>query len=306
MILFEQRRDFGEKINATFSFLTENFARLGLALVCIVGPFALLGGIVSGYGQAAIFRSGFKPPKAPDELLSFYSDMFSNMLSPYVLIGYVFALFGAVLAGLVTYSYMNIYRRGTGRPIEVGEVWNEVQPFIGQGVLLSIATTLILGVGLAFFIIPGIYVFVVLSLSTAVLVFEQGGASNAISRSFRLITNNWWATCGLIVVMYIINMLAGSIFGMPAAILGGLFGAGVIKSISGPLLAATTAFSTVGSTLLSAIPLVALAFQYFNLVDKNEGTGLDRAISGIGQNPNRVADDLPASIRKPTDEQGDY
>lgn len=302
MIIFEQRRDFGEKINATFSFLTENIRGLGLALLYIVGPVALIGGIISGYAQAGSLNDliGDGSPQTPDRLFQFYGKFFSGP----ALVGFVLQLVGYILVSLVTYCYIQLYRRNPGRRIEVGEVWAAVQAFIGSGVMLTIATFFIAAFALMLLILPGIYVGVCLSLATAILVFERKGVGEAISRCFRLIADNWWATFGLIIVMGIITGIMSSVFTIPAGILGGLFGAGVTKDISLPL-TILTALSSVGSSILQSLSATALAFQYFNLVEQKEGSSLDQAIDRIGQTPTR-SDDMPASVRRATEEEGDY
>lgn len=300
MILFEQRRDFGEKINTTFSFLTENIRGLGLALLYIVGPVALVGGIISGYAQAGVLGSA-SSIKTPDQIIEFYGRIFSGG----ALVGFAFQLIGYVLVSLVTYSYIHLYRRNPGRPIEVSEVWAEVQGFIGSGIMLTIASSIMMAVAFVLFVLPGVYVMVTLSLATPVLVFERADVGQAISRSFKLISNNWWATAGLLLVMGIVAGIIGIVFTIPAGIVGGLFGAGVLKEAT-LLTTVATAFGSVGTSLLQSLSATAAAVQYFNLVEEKEGSSLDHAIDRIGQPTNSSADELPASVRRAAEEEGEY
>ncbi|HEY0108588.1 MAG TPA: hypothetical protein VGB67_03105, partial [Fibrella sp.] len=141
MIVFEQHRDFGEKINATFTFVTEQIRGLGLALLYIVGPLALVGGIISGYGQIELLGNA-TTLNSPGRLMSFYASLFSGPR----LIGMVFQLLAYVLTSLVTFSYIRLYRERQGEgTIEVSAVWAEVQQYIGSGVLLSIVSAIIVG-----------------------------------------------------------------------------------------------------------------------------------------------------------------
>lgn len=300
MITFEQRRDFGEKINTTFSFLTENIRNLGLALLYIAGPVALIGGIISGYAQSGLL-GGASSITTPDQLLDFYGQLFSGG----VLIGFVFQMIGYVLVSLVTFSYIQLYRRNPGRPIEVGEVWAEVQQFIGSGVMLTIASAVIIGFAFLLLVLPGFYVGVSLSLASAVLVFERAEVGQAIRRSFRLIADNWWATFGLLLVMAIVSSIIGMVFTIPAGIVGGLFGAGVLKEAT-ILTTLATAFGAVGTAVLQSMSATAVAVQYFNLTEAKEGNSLDRAIDQIGQPTTAASDDMPASVRRAADEEGDY
>lgn len=316
MIQFEQRRDFGEKINATFTFVTEQIRGLGLALLYIVGPVALIGGIISGYGQAELLGNATSV-NTPDKLLAFYGSIFSGSR----LIGMVFQLLAYVLTSLVTYSYIRLYRQQrSDQPIEVGAVWAEVQQYIGSGVLLSIASAFIIGFGFVLLFIPGIYVAVALTLAPAILVFERKDVGQAISRSFKLISDNWWATFGLLFVMGIIVSILGMVFTVPAGIVGGLFGAGVLRDVS-VLATVFTALASVGGAVLQGISATATAFQYFSLIEEKEGTGLINQIDSIGQMPTRPGTSMsgtstsdssmpgastPGAFQPTREEEGDY
>ena len=280
MIIFEQRRDFGEKLNATFAFVTEHIRALGLSLLYIVGPVALVSGIISGYAQSTMLGTVGQPGN-PNDIFR----MYSNLLSVPMAVGTVLALVAYVLANIVTFSYIRLYReRRNGERIEVGQVWEETQRYIGSGVFLAIASGFIIGFGMILLIIPGIYVTVVLTLAPAILVFEGKDVWQSISRSFKLITDKWWSTAGLLFVVSIVVSIVGLVFTLPAGILGGLFGAGVVKDIS-VLTIITQALASVGGAVLQGISSAAIAFQYFNLVELKEGSGLMNQIDSIGQMP---------------------
>lgn len=298
MILFQQRRDFGEKLNATFAFATENVRGLGLSLLYIVGPIALVGGIISGYAQAGILSmSTTSQVNDPGKLLAAYSNLFTGPM----LIGGLFTVIAYIMAQIVTFCYIRIYQeRRDGRPIEVSEVWAETQQYIGTAILLSIAITFIVGLAFVFLIIPGIYVGVALSLAPAILVFERSDVGQAISRSFKLITDKWWSTAGLLFVVGIIVSILGMVFTLPSALIGGLFGAGVVKDIT-ILSTLTTALAAVGGSVLQGLSALAVAFQYFNLVEMKEGTGLINQIDSIGQVPTR-----PGTLQQSREEEGEY
>lgn len=296
MILFEQSRDFGEKINATFTFITEQIRGLGLSLLYIVGPLALVGGIISGLGQIDLLDNA-RAANTPAKLLEFYGSMFSGSR----LVGVVFQLLAYMLTSLVTFSYIRIYRqqRGTGE-ISVSAVWAEVQQYIGSGVMVSIASTFIIAFGLLLLFIPGFYVIIALTLAPAVLVFERQGVGQALSRSYKLISGSWWATFGLFLIMGIIASILSMVFALPAGIVGGLFGAGVLKDIT-VLSAVFTALTSVGGAMLQGLTAVATAFQYFSLVEEKEGTGLMGQIDSIGQGTS-----TSGTYRRSQEEEGEY
>lgn len=292
MINIFQQRDFGDKINVTFQYVTQNFRSLGLALLYIVGPVALLAGIATGIFQSNILALGdvSRRRDATDPTAAF--EILRNVFSPAFWFTLLFGLLAALAVSLVTYAHMKIYARksasGTGPvPISVAEVWEELQPVIGRAIVISVLGSIITGVGFLFFVIPGVYIAIVLVLALAVTTFEGTDFGHTWDRCFKLIRDKWWSTFGLVLVMGIISGIVGLIFTLPAAILNFLAGARLLPDASGLWLVVGNVIGTVGGTLLRTLIYVAIGFQYANLVERQEGRGLLSAIDQIGTTPAR-------------------
>ena len=296
MLNLFQQRDFGTKINATFQYITQNFKSLGLALLYIVGPLALLTGIASGIVQsnmlAIVGPASKADPTDPFAALR----MLQNIFSPAYWVALVFGLLTALAVNLVTYAHMKLYAEKNGADSTVGEVWQATQPLIGRGLIITMLGTIITVVAMAFFVIPGIYVAVVLSLSLAVTTFEGTDFGQTWNRCFKLIRDKWWSTFGLLIVMAIVSFILGLIFNIPAGVVGFLVAAKLLPSAPTFWLTLTTIISSVGGTILRSLICVALAFQYTNLVERQEGRGLISAIDSIGT--------APTKLRR--EDEGDY
>ena len=296
MLNLFQQRDFGTKINATFQYITQNFKSLGLALLYIVGPLALLTGIASGIVQsnmlAIVGPASKADPTDPFAALR----MLQNIFSPAYWVALVFGLLTALAVNLVTYAHMKLYAEKNGADSTVGEVWQATQPLIGRGLIITMLGTIITVVAMAFFVIPGIYVAVVLSLSLAVTTFEGTDFGQTWNRCFKLIRDKWWSTFGLLIVMAIVSFILGLIFNIPAGVVGFLAAAKLLPSAPTFWLTLTTIISSVGGTILRSLICVALAFQYTNLVERQEGRGLISAIDSIGT--------APTKLRR--EDEGDY
>jgi hypothetical protein len=84
---------------------------------------------------------------------------------------------------------------------------------------LGIITTLMIGVGLVLFVIPGVYLFVALAFVIPVLLLEGLRGMAAVSRSMSLVTGRWWATFGrllvglilIIVAVFLVNVIGSAI-----------------------------------------------------------------------------------------------
>lgn len=285
MIQLFKQRDFGNKINATFQYITQNFQSLGLALLYIVGPVALVAGIAAGVLQSNFLKiaSEVESDGANNPMAAF--QMMSQFASPTFWLTMLFSLLANVAVVLTTYAHMKLYDRTKGGPISVADVWAEVQPMIGRAIIISILTSIITAVGFMFFIIPGIYVAVVLSLSLAVTAFEGTEFGATWSRCFQLIRDKWWSTLGLILVMALIVIIIGLIFAIPTAIIAFLTGAKMLPNVSVAWLVLGSVINQVGRTLLNVVIYTAIGFQYTNLVERQEGRGMISAIDSIGTSP---------------------
>lgn len=297
MIQLFQQRDFGDKINVTFQYITQNFRSLGLALLYIVGPVALLAGIASGVFQSNMLNLGEMAKKGDLDTDNPFGAGYAMMLSffsPAFWFTMLFTLLAILVVSLVTYAHMKVYARKTGQnslapsqpvDISVTEVWEEMQPLIGRSIIISVLGSIITFVAALFFFIPGIYVGIVMSLALAVTTFEGTDFGQTWNRCFALIRDKWWSTFGLIFVMGIISGVVGLLFTLPAGILSFLITAKLLPDMSGFWLVLGNVVATVGSTLLRSMIYVAVGFQYTNLVERQEGRGLLSAIDSIGTVP---------------------
>ncbi|HLL97204.1 MAG TPA: hypothetical protein VK404_19680 [Spirosoma sp.] len=282
MIQLFQQRDFGDKINATFQYVSQNFRSLGLALLYIVGPVAVLAGIASGVMQSNLLRLTTNAARTqPDNPLAAFQ-ILSQFASPSFWLAMLFGLLANVVVVLVTYAHMKVYERQKGRDVLVADVWTEVQPAIGRAVIISLLGSIITAVGMVFLLIPGIYVAVVLSLALAVTLFEGTSFGDTWERCFKLIRDKWWSTFGLIVVMAIIVGIVGMIFAVPTAIIAFFVSAKMLPDVSTAWLVVANVIALVGRTMLNAVLYLAIGFQYTNLVERQEGRGLISAIDSIG------------------------
>ncbi|MBD2751888.1 hypothetical protein [Spirosoma validum] len=285
MIRLFQQRDFGNKINATFQYIIENFRSLGLSLLYIVGPVALVAGIATGVVQSNMMRLIGESANAKTDNPFYAFQMLGFFASPSFWLAMFFSLMANLAVILTTYAHMKVYDRADGREITVPDVWAEVQPVIGRGILISILNSIIIGFGILFFVIPGLYLAVALSLSLAVMSFEETDFGSTWTRCFQLIRDKWWSTFGLIFVMSLIVGLIGLVFAVPTAVIAFLTSAKMLPDVSVVWLVLGNVINLVGKTILNVVIYTAVGFQYTNLVERQEGRGMISAIDSIGTTP---------------------
>ena len=292
-IQLRKLRDFSAKMNATFEFIRLNFLPLLKSIVYLAGPLIILAGIAGGYYQKYAFNIteifGQEYALSEDFLLSLGSLL-------------IFSTLATVMAVTVVNIYVKLYLEKEEGAIEVGEVWAGVKANYFKVLAASVLVFLITTLATLFFIIPGIYVGVILSLVFTVVIIENVSPFEALGRCFELIKEKWWSTFGLIIVTGIIRGVLAFIFAVPMSLLAFF---NIYHTASGEgyfeepvwyetLLILSSIIATAGELVLYAIPLLALIFQYFNLVERKEAAGLMQQIETMEQ------------TEKSKDDQEDY
>ena len=317
-IILQQERDFGDKINATFSFVSQNFKTLFLSLLYFAGPLGLIGGIANGIVQSSMLglasRGTTKPrgTSVSDIFADSFGKNFSYIFSLNYLISITFLFLASITVAITTYAFIIEYReRENEESITIEHVWTRMRAIFlpvlrSYGIFLLIISMILLVFGgivgalissgggifagflsvllvlIAF--IPIIYFGVMYSLSPAIVAYEGTGVWEALNRAKFLIKDKWWSTFGLIMIIAIINSFVSMIFSAPAMIVTFMKLLSVGGNTSGNLpLIITTVISTIGQVVVSSLTYIAISFQYFNLVEKREGTSLKTLIQSIGQ-----------------------
>ena len=272
---FYKLRDFGEKMNVTVEFMKANFKKIFLTLIFIGGPAAIIMTVLF----ADIFNGIFSfTENGIDDIVNMLGlDYVMVMLLSWLTITMIIAL---------TYTIIKCYNSGTLNEASIGDVFAEA---IGKYAGLVVLSFLIFAVsilGFFLFIIPGIYLSVTLSLAYPIYMLEEDtSVGQAFSKSFAIIGGKWWSTFGVLLIGYMMAYVVQMVFSIPfifvyireiftlieetpddpSAIMG-MFTSGYMTFAMG--------LSTIGSYVSYAIPLVALGYQYANLIERKEGKGL--------------------------------
>ena len=287
-IQLQQERDFGQKINVTFEFMIQNFKPLMLSLLYIAGPPALIGGFFMGAYQSRMitFQRDILNSDGVDSTFSSFYAMGSSILMLVIFLGAA-----SLAATLVVNAYLIEYEKGN-RAITPEAIWNRMKDYIGASIGYSIVMFVFVMIATLFFVIPGIYVGVTLSLMYMVMMREGLGLEATFRRCFYLINDKWWSTFGLVFIMGIIASILGYVFQIPTMIITFSSILQIGDGVNDFWTTVSGIIGTVGSILVRSLVLVALGFQYYNLVERRDGSGILGAIDNIGKN------DAPRTDRK--------
>lgn len=280
------KRDFGQKINATFEFVGQNFKPLVKVLLYIAGPPALLAGVASGIYQSGLIKNTMiEITRSPLD--------FSTYFSLEYLVTILLSVITALLATSATSSFIISYEKeGTSNAITPSRVWQDISTNLSSISIASILATLLTIVGFILFILPSIYVAISISLFVLIIIREKLEPLNSLRRSYNLIEGKWWSTFGLLMIMSTIAGIISMVFQIPNIILTTL---GMLSLNSGT--ETNKAFfiiggmiSLLGTVLVQSLVSIALAFQYYNLIERKEGVGIRSAIDSIGSSSSTDTD----------------
>ena len=258
-------RSVGDQVSFTFTFLRENFRELSKCVLFIAGPGMLIASAITVYLSMGMAGGGLFSVGA--------------FFLPVVIM--------LIVAGLlvtVVNEYVVLYaERGPGGA-SFNEVWEETRRDVGKVIITTLVVGICVVIASFFFLLPGIYLLVLTSIIVTVRINERVDLGEAFSRSNELMKGQWWPTFGLICIVGLIFSVIRGAFSIPLGILlvAGELGPGSAGGFSW-LVVIFSIFASVGSFLLSAIPVLALALHYFNLVEKYEAPGLMSRIERIGE-----------------------
>ena len=277
-IELKKKRELGDILSDTFAFLRSQFNPFFSTFLKIVGPYLLVFLISYGFYFSS-FSSLF-------DFNNVGNTSFEAFESLYFILSIIVLIFSGlasyVMSQATTLYYIQSYAENNG-VINFEEirsnVYSKFWSFLGLGILVGLSV----GIGLIFCCIPGIFLYVPLSLSFAIMVFSKRSTTDAFGYSFDLVKDHWWMTFATIFVVGIIVTIATYAFSIPAVIyqyakMGILSGEMDAENIGGvfadPIYIVLNLISTLARFVLNIISLVAVALIYFNLneVKNNEGT----------------------------------
>jgi hypothetical protein len=312
---FRQARDFGGVMNVTYRFMRQNIKGLSKSLLFFAAPAVLLGSVF--YHEIVVQRMNLTGAVSSGSPFSADDYVTSVNFWVYLLAALVFMLVGGVLTVTTTHAYILVYREKQGAPMDIGEVWKKSRSLfwktfgaiflyymgfsMAMGLLLIPAGILLFITGMISPLLSSISLLLyvaaifILGVYFAMIFFicnkEGIGFFSGLSRLTKLTKGKFWNTVGVGSINIYIQLVFSLLFVIPWYIY--LFTYELHDISEGPLASpgfweeaigkAFFMIYSLASTLLSAIPLTALAMQYYSLSERTEATGLLARIENFGQ-----------------------
>ncbi len=308
-INLNQKRDFSEVINATFTFIKQEFKSLGKVIILYAGLPILASSIAGGYYSSSQLTQAIQilqnPSLQPVQSINF---LFLLLFFFLTFLAYMF------ISGLSA-SYLTLYSQKDSSEFSHNDVWqyfytriiplfflNIVNFLILLGLaLISLIVIVLLATFAAFSVVVNafivffaiislfiiFYISVPLSFSYIPVIDENKGVIEAIKRAFYLIKNNWWISFGILIIVMIIVFLVGSLFALPTTLLTFfktyLAYAGEGDGGQSVVYILLNFLGNIAQYLIFPIVYIALGIQFYNLKEKKENPELFQKISEISQ-----------------------
>ncbi|MBB1244342.1 hypothetical protein GL263_12340 [Streptomyces durbertensis] len=229
---------------------------LGIAL-----GIAILAQIVATGSQALWFRGNEalaevnrNPDVAPSVVLEAYERELQSQIIPAIASMLAVVVATAILTMIVSRAVL-------GRPVTLGQAWQDARPLLLRLLGLSLLVNLIVvgvilvcmgpgilllaagggaGAGaltvLGFFggAVLAVWLWVRLCLAAPALMLERQGVLFALRRSAKLVTGAWWRTFGIQLLALVFVMILSLMITIPATVVAALFGDGdVLENLTG-------------------------------------------------------------------------
>lgn len=189
--------------------------------------------------------------------------------------------FVATILGLASINeFIGLYLKSEDpETITVKDVYAKVKAQFWEYVGGYFLLILIVTVGFFLFFIPGMYLGIALMLTFSVITIEKAGVIESLSRSYKLISGNWWASFGFMIVISILTVFITYIFAIPVGMTAGFF---MLQSdmgwVASFLYALINSLTFVITFFSSVIYFIAINIKYFSLVEQKEQVGLKEQI----------------------------
>ncbi|MBR8536550.1 hypothetical protein KDU71_13330 [Carboxylicivirga sediminis] len=279
---FAQRRDFSSVINAAFEFFKQEGKLFMKTMLTYTGipVIVMIASLV--YMVMQLVNGQFSAiTNSPDpmSILTFFIPLF---------IFIVLAIVVQIVIMAASYGYMKVYHekgKGNFSPSDVGQqIVRNFFPIIGYTFVIS----LLIMAGFIFFIIPGIYFAIILSLIFPIMFVEDGGLSKNFNRCFQVIKNHWWLTFAVLIVASLIVGIVGSIISVPLQFylqfkIPTIAQSGDWSQVNIPFVVISYVLLIILGIYLRAFVYIVTGIQYFSL-NENDGSStiMDR-INQIGE-----------------------
>ena len=271
-------RDFSDNLNDTFQFIRQNLKPLLISFLCIAGVFMLMAAIFSGLYQKdtgnlleQIMGTGGMRDRSA-----------ASVFNAKFFLVFLFAWMNIVAMQVVIIAYMKYYEQHNGATPTIDEVFKIFRSYFPALLIYSLVIVIVMAVGLAFCILPGIYFIVALMPFTCIIMIEELSFGAAFSRCFELIKDNFWISFGIYILVYVVYSFSAGIISLIVGAVTGVLFYFTTKNLN-TTVDIVSSILNIFSFLFYIIFYVSVVLHYYNLAERRDGVGMMKRLDSIGE-----------------------
>lgn len=202
------------------------------------------------------------------------------------------SFFAPTLVNTVVCCYIVFYMDEPNRPISVQEVWGASKLFLSKILLGNLLYSLGVGLGLVFFLIPGIYLSVAMAFIPVILIHERYSVMESIDHSITTVKGYWGQTFGVLAIMMLLLIFISIFLSLPQMLITVFYmsmSANIGETSMQLVLVLVNAVAELGSLIGYTLFITAITFQYYNLIERKEAVGLMERVQNMAE-PERQDD----------------
>lgn len=238
-----------EVLTQTFELYSRKFPIFLIPVLIASLTIGILGIPIRNYVEGAI--ADLEPSAPPEVILEWFHTYFPTLLCMTAVVIIISLIVSAVAHGICIKIVSDMIEKGNA---SLEEAFHFTVYKLLSLMVVTIITGILIVLGFIALAVPGIILVMMFSLVVQVLIIEDVGALDSLSRSRRLVSNRWLKTFVLLLIVYAIILFVGFV--------GNLIG---------------TPFGDVGSIVSSIIaafvePIlpISLTVYYYSMLAKEE------------------------------------
>jgi hypothetical protein len=151
-------------------------------------------------------------------------------------LGLIASVFAAFLLQAALVKAVQDEREGR-RDMTIADTVNAAMPYLAPVAIVSIVAGIAIAIGWVLLIVPGLWLMTIWAVIIPVIVIERVGAFESFGRSQDLVRGRGWHVFFTLVLVYIIQFVAGLLLDLIFSALPGSFRDGLSTVIAGTLIA---------------------------------------------------------------------
>lgn len=253
-------RTLGEILSAAFDIYKANAAKLLLVVGAVAVPLSFIGALLS----QAVQPEDVKTTDAFGNVTIDSGGLFVALLG-----GLILLVVGVIIWGVIEAATVRAAAEATiGDAVDVEASYRWGLKRFGSVLLVSLLVGLAVFAGAFVFLIGALIVGTFLFVSIPALVIENQRGTEAMKRSWHLVSGHFWHALGVIVVMYIITGVVG----------------GIIRAIGGDNWFVAWIFDAIAQIITAPFAALVGVLLYLDLRARSEALTADSLRSELASN----------------------